>query len=281
MYGVIMKTCEITPVLITCLMIGVVLLAAGCTSTSDVTPSADAAKSITVFTAASLKGAFTDMAAQYEDEHPGTTVVLNIDGTQALRTQVEQGARGDVFASANTKHMDALMAGGFMENDTVTRFLENRVTIALPASNPGDIHEPADLSTPGEKVLIGTSEVPVGGYARQVLEKMTADPEYGEEYMDAVMENIISEETNVNNIIAKLLIGEADAGFTYTSDVVTPAYADQLTTIPIPDEYNVIAHYPIGVLRESTDPETAADFIAFVRSGQGGEILRSYGFEPL
>ncbi|WAI02298.1 molybdate ABC transporter substrate-binding protein [Methanogenium organophilum] len=276
-----MKTGKTALVLLACLMMGAVLLVAGCTTTSDVTPSANAEKSITVFTAGSLKGAFTEMAAAYEDEHPGTTVVLNIDGTQALRTQVEQGARGDVFASANTKHMDALMAGGFMENDTVSGFLENRVTIALPVSNPGDIHGLADLSTPGEKVLIGTPEVPVGGYARQVLEKMAADPEYGENYTEAVMANIISEETNVNNIIAKLLIGEADAGFTYTSDVVTPAYADQLTTIPIPDEYNVVAHYPIGVLKESTDPETAEDFIAFVRSGPGGEILRTYGFEPL
>lgn len=277
-----MEKKTITRILTTCLLMGMALIAAGCTTTADTgTPSTHGKKTITVFTAGSLKGAFTEIATQYEADYPGTTVVLNIDGTQALRTQVEQGARGDVFASANTKHMDALMAEGLMKNGTVTNFLENRVTIALPVSNPGDIQEIDDLATPGKKVLIGTPEVPVGEYARQVLENMAEEPEYGQEYADAVMANVISEETNVNNIIAKLLIGEADAGFTYASDAITPAYADQLTTIPIPDEYNVIAHYPIGVLRESADPETAADFIAFIRSEEGGVILSSYGFTPI
>lgn len=276
-----MKTTRITPVFIACLMIGAVLLAAGCTSTAETATTADAEKSITVFTAGSLKGAFTDIAAAYEEAHPGTTVVLNIDGTQSLRTQVEQGARGDVFASANTKHMNALMAEGFMDNATVAEFVTNKVTIAIPASNPGNLATLSDLATPGKKILIGTTDVPVGGYAREVLGKMADDPLYGQDYEDGVMTNVISEETNVNNIIAKLLIGEADAGFTYTSDVVTPAYADQLTTIPIPDEYNVIARYPIGVLDESADPQAAADFIDFVCSAEGGEILGTYGFEPL
>jgi len=271
-----------TTALIACMVIGAFLLVAGCTSTSQPTLSpTEEEKSITVFTAGSLKGAFTDMAAAYEEQHSGTKVVLNIDGTQALRTQVEQGARGDVFASANLKHMNALMGEGFMDNATVVDFVENRVTVALPASNPGNITELSDLSKAGTKVLIGTPEVPIGNYARQVLDKMAADTAYGQTYEDAVMANVISEETNVNNIIAKLLIGEADAGFTYTSDVVTPAYADQLTTITIPDEYNVVAQYPIGVLNESANPDTAEDFITFVRSEQGGEILQRYGFSPV
>jgi len=271
-----------TTALIACMVIGAFLLVAGCTSTSQPTLSpTEEEKSITVFTAGSLKGAFTDMAAAYEEQHSGTKVVLNIDGTQALRTQVEQGARGDVFASANLKHMNALMGEGFIDNATVVDFVENRVTVALPASNPGNITELSDLSKAGTKVLIGTPEVPIGNYARQVLDKMAADTAYGQTYEDAVMANVISEETNVNNIIAKLLIGEADAGFTYTSDVVTPAYADQLTTITIPDEYNVVAQYPIGVLNESANPDTAEDFITFVRSEQGGEILQRYGFSPV
>lgn len=277
-----METKTLTRIMTACLLMGITLIAAGCTTTTDTaTPHTDGETTLTVFTAGSLKGAFTEIASQYETAHPGTDVVLNIDGTQALRAQVEQGARGDVFASANTKHMNALVAEGFMKNGTVTGFLENRVTIALPLSNPGDIQEIGDLATPGEKVLIGTPEVPVGSYARQVLDNLAADPAYGEEFTDAVMANVISEETNVNNIIAKLLIGEADAGFTYTSDVVTPAYCDKLTTIPIPDDYNIVARYPIGVLEETTHPEAAADFIAFVRSDTGGDILRTYGFTPL
>lgn len=275
--GESMKLGKFGTLLVTCMVIGAFLLVAGCTSTSQ--PADE--KTLTVFTAGSLKGAFTDIAAAYEEQHPGTKVVLSIDGTQALRTQVEQGARGDVFASANQKHMNALMGEGFIDNATVVNFVKNRVTVALPVSNPGNITELSDLAKSGTKVLIGTPEVPIGNYARQVLDKMAANQSYGQTYEDAVMANVISEETNVNNIIAKLLIGEADAGFTYTSDVVTPAYADQLTTITIPDEYNVVAQYPIGTLKESADPETAEDFIDFVRSEQGGEILRSYGFEPV
>lgn len=258
-------------------MIGAFLIVAGCTST----PQDAGEKTVTVFAAGSLKGAFTEIAAAYEEQHPGREVVLNIDGTQALRAQIEQGARCDVFAAANQNHMDALMGKGFIENRSVVDFVENRVTVALPASNPGAIADLSDLGKTGAKVLIGTPDVPIGGYAREVLDAIAADPDYGQTYKEAVMANVISEETNVNNIIAKLLIGEADAGFTFTSDAVAPAYADRLTTITIPDEYNVVARYPIGALRESAHPETADEFIAFVRSEGGREILRSYGFDPV
>lgn len=269
-----MKMGRYAAALAACMAICALLLAAGCTTTEEET-------TITVFAAGSLKGSFTEISTAYEDDHPGTEVVLNIDGTQALRTQVEQGARGDVFVSANQKHMDALIGEGFMDNATVVDFVENRVTVALPASNPGTIADLSGLTKAGTKVLIGTPDVPIGSYAREVLESMAADPAYGEAYRDAVLANVVSEETNVNNIIAKLLIGEADAGFTYTSDVVTPAYADQLTTITIPDEYNVVARYPIGALRESAHPDTANEFIAFVLSEQGREILGRYGFDPV
>lgn len=104
------------------------------------------------------------------------------DGSQALHTQIEQGASPDIFVSANVKQMKALEAGGFMENDTVSVFLENSLTVIVPATNPANITSLADLTRPDVKLVIGTKDVPFGSYSQQVLDTM-ADPAYGTAYL--------------------------------------------------------------------------------------------------
>ncbi|NPV63798.1 MAG: molybdate ABC transporter substrate-binding protein [Methanotrichaceae archaeon] len=234
---------------------------------------------LTVFVAASLTGAFGEIGDLYQNA-TGETVIQNFDGSQMLRTQIENGAYADVFASANKKHMDALMAEGLMDNSSVITLLTNRMAVIVPKSNPGEINDLADLAKPGIKIVIGNSEVPVGNYARQVLDKLAADPGLREEYKTKVLDNIVSEETTVSLVVSKVALGEADAGFAYVSDV-TPLMRSEVDVIEIPDENNVVAQYFIGVLRESEHPEKAQSFIDFVMSSQGSEVLARYGFAPV
>jgi molybdate transport system substrate-binding protein len=252
------------------------LLVTGCTTAVEVPEQT----TLTVFTAASLTGAFTDIGKAYEAENANVRVDLAFDGSQALRTQIEQGASPDVFVSASTKHMQALQDAGFMDNGTVAPFLGNSMALIVPADNPAGITSLADLNKSGTKIVIGTKDVPFGDYTRQVLDKMAADPAYGEAYKEAVMNNVISEETAVSSVVPKLTLGEADAAFVYKSDV-SKDDLDKVTRIEIPTEYNVMATYPLGILAESSHKTEAESFIAFVRGPDGSAILTEYGFDPI
>ncbi len=264
-----------TPVAVSLLVIAA-LLAAGCTTTVE----APEETTLTVFTAASLTGAFTDIGKAYEAQNKGVNVEFVFDGSQALRTQIEQGANPDIFVSASTKHMKALQDGGFMDNGTVTPFLGNSLALIVPVDNPANISGLADLNRSGVKLIIGTRDVPFGDYTRQMLEKLAADPAYGPAYRDAVMGNVISEETAVSSVVPKLALGEADAAIVYRSDV-SKDDQERVTRIEIPSEYNVMATYPLGILAESTNRAQAESFIAFVRGPDGSAILTEYGFDPV
>ncbi|HOB17706.1 MAG TPA: molybdate ABC transporter substrate-binding protein [Candidatus Methanoculleus thermohydrogenotrophicum] len=258
------------------LLVIAALLVAGCVTNGE-TPEET---TLTVFTAASLTGAFTDIGKAYEAENENVKVDFVFDGSQTLRTQIEQGANPDIFVSASIKHMKALQDAGFMDNDTVTPFLGNSLALVVPIDNPAGITDLADLAKPGVKIVIGTKDVPFGDYTRQMLDKMAADPKYGEAYKNAFMANVISEETAVSNVMPKLILGEADAAIVYKSDV-SKEDRDELIRIDIPPEYNVMATYPLGILAASPHKAEAESFIAFVRGPVGSAILTDYGFDPL
>jgi molybdate transport system substrate-binding protein len=254
------------------------LLIAGCTSAGSA--SGGEKKELTVFAAASLSGAMTDIAKAYEAGHPDTKIVLNFDGSQALRTQIEQGAHADLFLSANTKHMTALQGEGLIVNESVKTFTKNKLAVLVPKDNRANITGLSDLATPGIRLVIGTKEVPFGDYARQVLGKIANDTNFGPAYRGAVMRNVISEEPTVPSLVAKLRIGEADAGIAFVSDVNEGDRA-LVTTIPIPDRNNVIAMYPLGIVQESKVKDQAAAFAQFITSTEGNAILTRYGFAPV
>lgn len=233
-------------------------------------------QTLNVFAAASLTDAFTELGVNFETANPGVRVTFNFAGSQALRTQIEEGAPVDVFASANTKEMDALIATGYIAQDAPQIFLTNRLVVILPVDNPAEISTLSDLATPEVKLVLAAEEVPVGKYARQSLEKMNAA--FGAEYMDSVLANIVSNEDNVKQVVAKVQLGEADAGIVYMSDVNAGL---DLKTIEIPTDLNVIAAYPISPLTESTNPELAATFIEYVLSAEGQAVLAKWGFGPI
>ena len=236
-------------------------------------------KELVVFCAASLKGAFGEIGQIYENE-TGIDVVFNFDGSQLLRTQVENGAYADVFVSANEKQLNALMEEGLMNNGSTCVFARNRPAIIIPKENPAHIQGISDLARPGIKIVIGTRESPIGDYTRAIFSRLANDSAYGQEFIDKVMANVVSTETNVDFIVSKLELGEADAGIAYKSDA-TLDLAAKITPIEIPERYNIIAEYSVAILQQSGYQEEAEEFIRLVNSGQGAAALQEHGFETV
>jgi molybdate transport system substrate-binding protein len=233
---------------------------------------------LTVFAAASLTESFTTIANEFEANHPGVEVWLNFAGSQTLRLQIEQGARADVFASANQVHAHALLATHLIEEPII--FAHNRLVVIVPVANPASIETLADLAQPDIKVILAGPTVPVGRYARQVLTNLDTNPTLGLEFSRRVLNNLVSEEDTVKAVVSKVQLGEADAGIVYVSDV-TPAVANHLSTLAIPPSYNIVADYPIAVVSDSDQPDLARQFIDFVLSSQGQALLTDHGFQPV
>ncbi|HSD58041.1 MAG TPA: molybdate ABC transporter substrate-binding protein, partial [Methanotrichaceae archaeon] len=189
------------------------------------------------------------------------------------------GAYADVFASANNKQMNSLKNIGLMDDSSISIFTNNKLSLIVPKDNPAKISNLSDLAKPGLKIVIGTKDVPVGDYALQVINKLGNDSAYGPDYKELVLANIISQETNVNYVVTKIALGEADAGFAYVSDV-TEDLSSEVDKIEIPDEYNIIAEYPMGILKDSKYPVEAEEFVNLVKSEEGRAVLEKYGFDP-
>lgn len=233
---------------------------------------------ITVFAAASLTDAFNDIKGDFEAEHTGVTITYNFAGSQGLVTQLTQGARADVFASANHTQMTAAQEGDVIDSEPRV-FTRNKLAIVVPADNPANLNAPEDLANPGVKLVVAAPEVPVGQYTLEILDLMSADPEFGDGFRTDVEANFVSLEDNVRQVVSKVALGEADAGVVYLTDI-TSDIASDVSIIEIPDEFNIIAEYPVARVQEG-DTELADAFIAWILSDEGQSALQEYGFAPL
>jgi molybdate transport system substrate-binding protein len=228
-----------------------------------------------VFAAASLTESFQTISERFHKAHPTTTVTFNFAGSQLLEQQIANGAPADVFASADLTNMQKATDAGLVQASQI--FARNKLTVIIPANNPAGIKTLKDLTKPGTKIDIGAESVPAGKYTLQVLDKMAQSPDYGPDYKKAVLGNVISHEDNVKAVVQKVLLGEADAGFVYQTDVTASA-AKKVTMLPIPDTLNVIAQYPIAVVKKTTHPTEAETFVQYVLTEDGQAVLDSYHF---
>ncbi len=251
--------------------------ASGTTTTAATELAPKITGNLTIFAAASLTEAFTEIKSDIESANPGTSITLNFAGSSALRTQILQGAQPDVFASADEKNMNPVVQSGDIVGDT-TIFAENRLVVLIPKDNPGHIESLKDLANPDLKIVLAQEQVPVGNYARQVLDKLSADPAYGSDFKDKVLANLASNELNVKDVVAKVQLGEADAGIVYKTDA-SSADPSKVMTIDIPDQFNIVAQYPIGVVKGGPNQDGAKAFIDYLRSPAGQSVLSKYGFE--
>ena len=250
------------------LVLAATLLAAACGSAPAISGQGSPAPlsgSLSVFAAASLTDSFKALGDSFHQQYPGVEFQFIFEGSPTLVTQIQQGAPADVFASADTANMDKVTAGGLAAG-TPRVFARNQLEIAVAPGNPKGIHELKDLAQPGLIYISAGPTVPAGKYAAQALAKagVTVTPR--------------SLETDVKSVLSKIELGEADAGIVYTTDV--KAAQGNVLGVPIPDQVNVIAAYPIVTLKASPSLAAAEAFIAFVTSPQGQAKLESFGFLP-
>jgi molybdate transport system substrate-binding protein len=223
--------------------------------------SSGSAGELKVFAAASLTAAFTELGRRYTAAE-GTRVTFNFAGSQALATQIRQGAPADVFASADIPNMDKVkdLVG------TPRNFASNRLQIVLEQGNPKRVKGLRDLASSDLKVVLAAPEVPAGRYARQALDRagVTVRP--------------VSEEDNVKAVVTKVSLGEADAGIVYVTDVT--AGGDKVEGVDIPEDQNLTATYPIAAVTASEAPGAAQAFADLVLSAEGQQVLKEHGFLP-
>ena len=212
---------------------------------------------ITIYAAASLTQVFPriDHAARY-----------SFAGSDTLAAQISAGAPADVFASASAKQTELLYRNGLLRKPVV--FATNKLIVIVPSANPAHIHSVYDLRRHGVKVIVGTPTVPVGSYTRQVLDSMgiTSD----------VMANVVDQEPDVKSIVAKIALGQGDAGFVYRTDA-RPA-GNKVTSILIPPWAQPPIRYEIGIVKASSHRAAAAAFIKRVTSMRGRRLLVQAGF---
>ena len=229
-----------------------------------------------VFAAASLREALAETADAFQRANPNVQVVPNVAGSQVLRLQIESGARADLVISANPDHLDALQQAELLAASP-TVVATNQLVLAVPAANAAGITGLQDLTQPSRRVVMAAESVPAGAYARQMLAlHATATGQPG--FADVVLRSVISFETNVRQVAAKLELGEADAGFVYRTDV--RASNGRLQVIETPPRVQVTASYPAAVLRDSPNPELAQRFLAYLKSPETQAILTRHGFGP-
>jgi molybdate transport system substrate-binding protein len=228
---------------------------------------------LVVFAAASLREAFEGLAASFERAHPATEVRLNLAGSQELRTQIEQGARADVFASADLTHMGLLEKQGLVESPAT--FARNEPAIVVPRGNPAGIHALTDLPRT-RRLVVGAPQVPIGRYTVEIF--AAAARKHGAALRAELEASIVSRELNVRQVLAKVILGEADAGIVYRTDA--QAGKGKVEVIPIPPDLNVVAAYPIAVVKGSASPKLARAWLDLVLGPEGQRRLVGAGFLP-
>ncbi|MGV9801188.1 molybdate ABC transporter substrate-binding protein [Mycobacterium sp. NPDC003449] len=235
-------------------------LVSGCAGASGTDA---AAGSITVFAAASLKTAFTEIGEQFKADNPGASVEFSFAGSSDLVTQLTQGADADVFASADTRNMDKAVHAGLVYGNPV-KFATNTLTIAVAPGNPKGIKTFQDLTKPGLSVVVCAPPVPCGG-ATEKVEKATG-----------VTLSPVSEENSVTDVLGKVTTGQADAGIVYVTDAA--GAGDKVTSVDFPESDQAVNTYPIAVLKQSEHQDLAKGFIDLVSGEAGQKVLGEEGF---
>jgi molybdate transport system substrate-binding protein len=229
---------------------------------------------LVVFAAASLRQPFDELGELLRAEHPGLVLTFNFAGSQQLRAQIEQGAPADVFAAADHVHMARLREAGRVDEPSV--FARSELVMVVQPQHAARVHGLSDLPAL-QRLVIGATEVPVGRYTRKLLDQ--AAPALGADFPDRVLAKVVSHELSVKQVLAKVALGEADAGIVYRSDVT--AADGRVVARAIAAEYNVIAEYPIAGVRGAKHSARAAEFVRLVQGPRGQAALARAGYLPL
>ena len=258
-------------------------------------------QTITVFAASSLTDVLKEITEDFQLDHPGIHVELNLAGSQELRLQLEHGARADVFLSADPRQMELAAAAGLLAGPPVV-FATNRLVViaAKPngansgseqvqdqhwSSGAGQLAALKHLADPGVSLALASPEVPAGAYAREAIQRLEGlFASEMDHYADKVLANTATEEANVRSVAMKVALGEVDRGFVYATDAMTPFVSENAFQIPIPPEASPEATYLAAAIEisptKARSPELADRFIRYLLSPPGQQVMRSHGFGP-
>lgn len=241
-----------------------------------------------VFAAASLTHVIQDNSTLHAFEQQNNVKILfNVGGSDTLYQQIYSGSPADVYMAADSSWLQKLNTNGLLYNNQYWNFTSNILVIILPPDNPGNITSLLDLTKPGVKIAVTAWTVPVGKYTNITLTNIDktwgnpASPKYKgpqwEKYRERVIANVITYETNVEQVVGKVLTDTVDAGVAYASDA-TFLGQSKLKYLPIPPDVNVQAKYGLGILNESTHYDLAMKYVNFWLSQEGQALLTKYGF---
>lgn len=235
-----------------------------------------ASGTLILFAASSLKDAMNELIIDFEAQNPELTVRPNYASSGQLAIQLAQGIDADIFAAADLAQMEVAQSAGRIEGP-VHMLAANELVILTPRGNPAAIQEVADLTQPGLRLLVATPDAPLRGYTEQLLAKIGSEGAEGVEVRRGIMENVVSEEDNARQVVAKIALGEADAAFAYRSDAFG-GLGEEVELIQLPPELRIEAIYPIALVEGSSNDDGARRFIAFVLSSEGQATLADWGF---
>jgi len=248
--------------------------AAPSSAPASVTPAA--AVELTIYGAASLKGALEKVKTAYEVVVPGAILTISTDSSAALEMKIEQGAPADVFLSADAGNPQKLVEAGLAEGDPVP-FAGNELAVIVPADNPARIRSPADLARAGVKVIAAGDAVPITTYATRLVERLAMEPGYPAGFVAGYTRNVVSREDNAKGVVAKIELGEGDAGIVYVTDAKA---STTVAIVDVPESANVPATYAGVVARASRDVAAARAFLDWLAGPGGQAILGGFGFLP-
>jgi len=268
---------------------GLLIVLAGC-STGAPPPAASSARSIgataatsevssapvtlTIYGAASLKGVLDKVRATYETANAGTKLTISTDSSATLETQIEQGAPADVFLSADTTNPQKLVERGLTAGAPVA-FARNKLTIIVPTGTSSAIKTPADLAKAGIKVIAAGDAVPISRYAAQLVANLANERGYPADFAAKYTANIASKEDNVKAVVAKIELGEGDAGIVYVTDAKA---SNRVAIVAVPESANVPATYSGVVLKGSRNESAAEAFLTWLAGPGGQAVMSTYGF---
>jgi molybdate transport system substrate-binding protein len=244
--------------------------------TSTPVPAATEQPELTIYAAASLGGLIDAAKAAYEQTIGEVEILISTDSSAALATKIEQGAPADLFLSADTDNVRRLVDAGLAMGEAVD-FAGNELAIIVPIDNPAGIESPKDLAKDGVRIIAAGDEVPISTYAAQLVTQLADLPGYPDGYAEAYTANVLSREENVSAVVAKIELGEGDAGIVYVTDA---AASTDVETVRIPVGANVQTTYAAVVLNASAHPMEAQAFLEWLQGAEGLAILQGFGFLP-
>ncbi len=247
-------------------------VASTASSTSNGTPEA---VHLTIFAASSLTDALAAAKTAYEAATPGVTLTLSFGASSALRAQLEQLAPADLFLSADTDSAQALVDGGLTQGP-VQPFAGNVLALVVPKANPGKILKAADLAKKGLRIIAAGKDVPITTYANELIDSLGKLKGYPAGYAAAVEKNVVSREDNVRAVLTKIELGEGDAAFVYATDAL--AAGDAVHSLVLPEDVNLPTTLAAVVMRDTQNPDAAAEFLTWLSGSDGQAILAQFGF---